>query len=460
MRNKTELALLAIISAMPVYAQGQTEEPSAVDEGDGFGFDMLGSDFDVEGIDAIIEDSSHQEKQLLGGDREFIYQQDLGYTLSDPDGVETNRSSLRFKWNRVFNELFYAHIDVKPIFYFDGDRYLDDRDKSFDTDSNIKELYIQASVGESNFTLGKKIVIWGESETTAVTDVISPQNQTDLVFTSLDESRIPQLMFKWDHYFNQNQLSLIINQDIKVNEEAVLGSSEPSNENSSIQKVELGELLDDQDTEFGLRWTSRVGRGDFSIMLADLVDNRRVDKIANVSGQTYEVYDFYKSYTMLGVAANLNFGDIALQLETAYNKDRAQQASIDAITNGDVPLGYVLSDESQNSITLTYQENGLRNWKFGLLSTYYTEDASNFEVPEKNLNELFFSVTNDFLYETLTVELQAQYEIETEASIQRLSAAYAVRDNLNVSLDLFNLDKIGADQFEQTSVIARLIYSF
>lgn len=460
MRKKIELSLLVCVSVLPHYSLSQTTSISGFDDSGGLSFDMLDTGLDLEGIDAIVDNSSHTEKRLLGGNREFVFQQDLGYVLSEPSGIETNRSSLRFKWNRVFNKLFYVNVDVKPIIYFNNDRYLHNKDDSLDTSFNIKELYGQVSVLNSNFTLGKKIIIWGESDTTAVTDVISPQNQSDLVFTSLDESRIPQTMLTWEHYFKQNQLSLIINPDIKVNEEPVFNSREQNAESTPIDIIELGKQLDDQDVELGLRWTSRVGRGDFSIMLADTVDNRRVTKIAGVIDQTYEVYDFYKSYYMIGLAANLNFGDIALQVETAYNKDRAQQASTAAIINGNLPLGYALSDEVLNSITLKYKENGLRDWKFGLLSSFFSGDTRNYELSENNLNQLFFTVSNKFLYETLTLRFQTQYEIETEASIQRLSASYAFRDNFDFSLDLFNLEKIGTNSFNQSSVISRLIYSF
>ncbi len=438
----------------PTYPKSEAEvdDEIGIEAGEGsFGF--MDEGLSLDGIDEIIETNAYEKKLLFGGDREFIFQHDLSYIFTDPSEVATNRSSLRFKWHRVFNELLNVHVDVKPLVYFGEDSYLDDKDKSIDSEFNIKEAYLQLSAGDTSVTIGEKLVIWGESESTAVTDVISPQNQSDLVFTSLDESRISQFMLVIDHYVNQNQFTLIVNPDIKPNEDPPAGEA--------IEGIDiLGDTYSEKSRELGFRWKSAIGRGDFSIMLADLVDNRSVLKVVDPAADELAAYRYYSDYRMLGVAANLNYGDIALQIELAFNKDRAREAAASRILDRSQPQGFIVSDEIVTSINVKYRENGLRDWALGVLNTHYLEEASDFSIPERTLNEVFFSISNKFLYETLVVKLQLQYEIETDANIERLSATYAVTDNLDFSLDFFNLNNLGTGDFEQRSVIARLIYSF
>ncbi|MEJ2418793.1 MAG: hypothetical protein P8Y45_18040 [Exilibacterium sp.] len=50
--------------------------------------------------------------------------------------------------------------------------------------------------------------------------------------------------------------------------------------------------------ELGIRWKSAIGRGDFSIMLADLVDNRSVLKVVDPAADELAAYRYYSDYRM------------------------------------------------------------------------------------------------------------------------------------------------------------------
>ncbi len=71
-------------------------------------------------------------------------------------------------------------------------------------------------------------------------------------------------MLAVDHYVNQNQFTLIVNPDIKPNEDPPAGEA--------TEGIEiLGDTYSEKSRALGFRWKSAIGRGDFSIMLADLV---------------------------------------------------------------------------------------------------------------------------------------------------------------------------------------------
>lgn len=397
----------------------------------------------------LTYDNPYQEKMLWGGNRKFIYQQDFARILSAPTGTATNRSSLRFQWNRVAGN-YYFNADIKPIVYWNGDDSIEGDDSS-DTDLKVKELYVKGSFGNTTVMVGDKIIVWGESDSTAVTDVISPQNITDLVFTSLDESRISQTMLIVEHYINSNQLSLIINPEIEVDEQPLVaqGLGQPG-----VSR------MDDKKAEIGLSFKTVIGNGDFSVMLADLTDNQSVDVLVKNPDMSVVVSEsFYKNYVMAGAAANLNFGDIALKLELAYNKDRAQELDADKFDEQIYPYGYGVSDEVLFAANIDYQENGVRDWSAGILHSRYESDRSRFVLDEESYNELFFGVSNKFMHENLTVGLNYQHTLETKSAISQLSFRYSFSDDLAVQMDFFDLRKIGGS-FNQTSAITRLTYSF
>ncbi len=397
----------------------------------------------------LTYDNPYQEKMLWGGNRKFIYQQDFARILSAPTGTATNRSSLRFQWNKVAGQ-YYFNADIKPIVYWNGDDSING-DRSSDTDFKIKELYVKGSFGNTTIMVGDKIIVWGESDSTAVTDVISPQNITDLVFTSLDESRISQTMLIVEHYINSTQFSLIINPDIEVDEQPLVAQG---------QEQAVVSRMDDKNAEIGINFKTVIGNGDFSVMLADLTDNQGVDVLIKNPDMTIGVAEnFYKNYLMAGAAANLNFGDIALKLELAYNKDRAQELNPDRFDDQKYPYGYGISDEVLFAANIDYQENGVRDWSAGILHSRYESDRSSFVLDEGSYNELFFGVTNKLMHENLTVGINYQHTLETKAAISQLSFRYSFSDDLALQLDFFDLRKIGGT-FNQTSAITRLTYSF
>ncbi len=401
----------------------------------------------------LSENSSYAEKLLWGGNRKFIVQHDYAYVLSDSEGVASNRSSLRFQWNRIWNEKIYFHVDLKPIVYWSGDNALQEGDNSPDTDLKTKELYVKGSFGDTTVVAGSKIVVWGESDSAAVTDVISPQNITDLVFTSLDESRISQTMMVIEHYVEKNQFSVIINPDIDVDEGPITASA--------ADALAIETKKDNKWAEVGLRWKTVVGNGDFSLMAADLIDNRnvyvgRIDTL----GELNNVHKYYKNYQMLGAAANLNYGDVAVKVETAYNHNRAQNLDAEKFTATAYPKGYGLSDEVLLAFNIDYQENGMRDWSAGVLHTYLHDVSDFFESNETAYNEVFLGLSNKLFHEELTLSLSYQYTLETEAAIARLSAKYSLYDDLILDFNFFDLDGLEGGSFNQTSAIVRVIYSF
>jgi hypothetical protein len=161
---------------------------------------------------------------------------------------------------------------------------------------------------------------------------------------------------------------------------------------------------------------------------------------------------------MIGGAANLNFGKIGLQLETAFNNRRALETKAPYSSSNP---GYKKTNTFQTALSASYDENGVREWQLGLSNQYTAGNVDDLKIDKKNLIDLLVGVSDKFFHETLSVSYTYKYQFETEATIQNFSTEYALTDNLYLMFDYFALSHLGEDrQFNQNSVFLRVVYNF
>ena len=58
-------------------------------------------------------------------------------------------------------------------------------------DLELREFYLEATLGRTFLTLGKQHIVWGKTEGLKVLDVVNPQDFREFVLEDFDESRIP-----------------------------------------------------------------------------------------------------------------------------------------------------------------------------------------------------------------------------------------------------------------------------
>ena len=145
-------------------------------------------------------------------------------------------------------------------------------------------FYLQRSEGDFSAKLGRQLVIWGKADSGVVSDIFSPRDLTESVFTSVEDARLGQDMLVTDWFFqggesgdqkSQYQLSLIVNPDIKYN--LLPKSGHPYGPEAGTNLV-FPEQSDSGDyhwsePELGFRLARTLGSLDLSLMLADVVAN-------------------------------------------------------------------------------------------------------------------------------------------------------------------------------------------
>ncbi|MGR8918787.1 MAG: DUF1302 family protein [Gammaproteobacteria bacterium] len=60
-----------------------------------------------------------------------------------------------------------------------------------DVDVELRELYVDGTVGRSFLRIGKQQVVWGEADGLKVLDVVNPQSFREFILPDFDDSRIP-----------------------------------------------------------------------------------------------------------------------------------------------------------------------------------------------------------------------------------------------------------------------------
>ncbi len=405
----------------------------------------LFDDISLDEEDENFENDNQHKTNFFDG--RFIYQQEFSYRVNSPSSVQTNRSSLQLQWGKSLPKDFYAHVDVIYNLFLNNDTRIS-ADKSIGDESNIRNVYLQKNWGDTNLSLGYQIIVWGESETSVVTDVFSPRNQTDFIFTSLEQSRLSQFMFKLDHYSSIGQFTFIVNPDVEVNRNPFT--------QDSLGNLVLQQKDKDFETELGFRWHKTIGRGDYSLFAADLYDNQVTYQYLDTVNDNIVVENQHDRYQMLAAASNYTFGNSAIQTELAYNFGRNFQT---IGPYSELNNGILKSDQIQLSTSYNYTQGGTRTWLFGV-STQYLKNNKNPYLPKKyrNTTDMVFSVSESFWYQTLDISYTLLYQFKNKSEIHRLTSKYKVRDDLSLEISAFYLN--GATGDKSNSILARLRYFF
>lgn len=137
--------------------------------------------------------------------------EDQDFTLND-DKLATNRTWLRtnLNWSLTDNFSTFASVQFvyEPEYDIEEGSVSKEDGKEYseydDIDDVLRELYVDFSPNANhNIRIGRQIVIWGESLTTKVGDVVNPENSRfTFAFANWEDTRIPLWMAKGLHTFD------------------------------------------------------------------------------------------------------------------------------------------------------------------------------------------------------------------------------------------------------------------
>lgn len=321
-----------------------------------------------------------------------------------------------------------------------------------DTVAELRELYIETSIGRSFLTLGKQQIVWGKADGLKVLDVVNPQDWREFILDDFDESRIPlwtvnaeipvsdamlQLLWIPDQTYHkfadQDDLyqftsSLLVPQT-PTGVDVILAAEEQPNRTI-------------EDADWGMRLSAFWGGWDLTFNYLYHYDDKPVlyrQLSLTPDGPVATITPRYERSHLIGTTFSNAFGDLTLRGEIGYSLDR--YISTNLISDKD---GVVKTDELAYVIGL--------DW-FGfsdtLLSTQLFQSHLSNYLPDMIRKEtdttLTFLAKRDFMNQTVSAELLWIHNLDLDDGLARPKITYQLNDEVSLRLgaDIFYGDQTG-----------------
>ena len=387
----------------------------------------------------------------------FSLKQELANRIKKPYPLANNRTFFRVEYEKHFLDNFYLHFDVMETAYWGKDHRAKARSVDVFTESTTRDAYLQFSRANTSVKMGKQILIWGESDAGAVTDVISPRNLSELFFIPLEQSRIGQFMLTVDQFSPLGDWSFFHVPDAQFNQYPEKGTAyfiDP------FEGVAEARTADKKLREYGLRWKKTFGRSDISVMAARLIDNDYVIRSdAPASDARPLIRRDAQRFNMLGatfshVTGSLLFSaEVAKKLPKAFLVPASRRIVQKDVVDTSLRVEYSLGNAGNHSVSLEAVNKRVLDWDKRILPT------------PKNSNSLVLGWRNSFLNENLTVDWLTVYNPNQTSFQHSLFLGYKLDGRVSLSLDAFYLSvkDRNNDLYAyrgQNNAVFRILYQF
>ncbi len=336
-----------------------------------------------------------------------------------------------------------------------------------DVGIDLRELYLDTSVGDIFMRLGKQQVVWGESDGIKVLDVVNPQSFREYILDDFDDSRIPLWMANIELPFGPDgSLQVLWSPDTTYHELAEAGT--PYELTSPLIVPQRPEGIDvvlrepDKpddpvgDSDIGARYRSIIGGWDISLnyfySYADFpVPFQRLEL---QEGNPVGVLDpVYKRNHLAGGTASNAFGDFTVRTELAWNSDQWFTAT-DLARGGVEDSADVLS-----VIGLDWQGTSSRlvsaQWFYSRVLDY---DPT--IVRDRTEQIISLLLQQGWANDTWEFRALALHSLDYEDSLYQIKLKYwfSSRTELWVGADIFDGSSVGL--FGQFDDYDRILFGF
>lgn len=358
--------------------------------------------------------------------------------IQDDNGAVKNDLLSGSLWLRTLYTLD-ANISVVANGWLRNDDVLGDENSQ----SMLREGYVNITANNMDFRIGKQIIVWGRADRLNPTDVLTPRNFTWLI-PVYEEQRYGKMAVKSTYHFPESSYSV---------SGIWLPNDDPSGNEIALKLDDTGEKID------------------WSISYFNGFDQNADYKTYVTDNASYGVTAEHNRIRTLGMDASTVIGRYGLRTEAAYN-----WTVYDSITNALVkkPFLYAVAGGDR-----TFFEN------FNINIQYYFRYIPNYQSPSgfifpvsmilekasiaSNQQDKFqhgFSLrlANKWMNEVLEGEISGQFSMTRTDYVIKPRLMYAFNDELmgTVGADIYrgnNLSFYG--QFRNSSCIFfELKYSF
>ncbi len=375
--------------------------------------------------------------------------------VKQPTDMRCNRSSVRLEYSRALGEYFFILLDIKQKFFWKNDHQAQAKEKELYTDFSPREIFLQGSFADTSIKAGRQILIWGESEGGAITDVISPRDFKETFFVSLEESRIGQSMVLLDQFSPIGDFSLFFIPHAKFNAYPDKGSAYYT-DTIGENVITEDDPKKSNDHEFGCRWKKTFGQSDVAVMAARLVEN---DYIYHFSGKNKSgeilLSRGKEHFSMAGITFNYGSGSFLFKGEAGYKSPLHFNTEDFYVKNKDVldtAIGFEYSPGDAYTLSVELVNRHIRDWQDGTIM-----------VPE-NDSSIVFVWEKEFFNELLSVNWMSIANLTNNGFIHILKTSYDWDDHLTLKFEAYYPDINDKENFywhhrEEKQVALKIQYT-
>lgn len=313
----------------------------------------------------------------------------------------------------------------------------------YEDELEFRETYIEGKLLPAlDIRAGRQILIWGNSETFRVTDVLNPLDNRDPGLVDIEDLRLPVCMVRTDYHwrdsFGYYNLTGVVIPELRFNKNPVYGNDFFPFDFPLPHEVTPAQNF--ENSEYALAFKGVFRNWDLSLYGAYYYDNdfymkktgEQAYPVQLPDGSTiWQTYDTYERQHarlwMTGLSANFALGDWLLKTELARfdGYKYANAANEKAQTRGLAGVEYM--GFTDTTLTLEFMQTGLHGFKHAMREAPDYADSSQFQTA--------FRFTQDRLHNRLELVFVAiVMGIDAkDGLIERLSAAYDITDNFTVT---------------------------
>ena len=385
-------------------------------------------------------------------DKDFrlSFAQQVGLNLNDFNEIVSNRFDTRLRWEKLLKEQWYFSFDGKVILRLKGDDQIQS-DDDIAADVRLRDFNFQSQFEQLSVKAGFQTIIWGEMDSVAINDIMTPWDYSEFAFTTPEDARLGQAAIVASYFQKESSLTLVYTP-------YPLANSFPGGEASALLEQVLGtsnyRVEEDfprpgKDYELGVRFKHTVGSSDIALYAAQVLsDFPQFDMTSPQTATTPEFDISYPQYELAGFSINYSSGSFLWKYETALKNNVYFPGS-----------SVNFRDTFENAIGFDYSSNTQYNATIEVYNQTILNDEGDLDGYKKNNTQIVGRWSKNFFHETLSAIYYVSYQFQFEDVTQSLALQYAVNDFWRIDLNatVFNINNTDSpnsfiDDWDQISV--------
>ncbi len=315
---------------------------------------------------------------------------------------------------------------------YESNNYSDEASReyktNFKTKDILRELYVEGSISDLSFRLGRQQVIWGEAVGLKITDIINPQDLREFILDDFIDSRVPLWMLKLEYSLGKYDIENLFIPDFEPDRPAETGSEWSLPSPFSYPQQPISKPGDGfESTEIGLRLSRFLGGWDISSSYFYTWDDSPALHIKEEKSEKKVFPEHHRHHT-LGFTFNNAFGKWVPQGEFAFNIGKFFRIEETEVAEGVTRKNNLFY---MTGADYTVNDNLLVNGQF-IQQIIFNYEEGIIDDAIENIFSIFFQ--SNFMNETLKPDLLILYDANDGVFLIRPKAAYDLTDKIKLTL--------------------------